>query len=253
MPFAEQDLTRDGFLGGRITLLQPRRGYRAATDPVFLAASIPAAPGEHILDLGCGAGAAMFCLAARVGDLSLTGLDLQADYLDLARRNAAANGIACALIEGDVASPPPELRSQSFDRVLINPPYFAAGAATGGGDSGRDTAHRADPAIISAFLEQGLRRLSPGGTLHVIHKADALVALLSYLQDRAGDIRILPIAPRSGKDAGRVIIQAKKGSRSPLRLLPPFIVHRGTAHSSDRADYTDQAASVLRDAGFLPL
>jgi tRNA1Val (adenine37-N6)-methyltransferase len=75
--FAETELTRDGFLGGRLALLQPRDGYRAGTDPVLLAAFVPAREGESVLDLGCGAGTAALCLAARVPVLELHGLELQ--------------------------------------------------------------------------------------------------------------------------------------------------------------------------------
>ncbi|MEL6264223.1 MAG: methyltransferase, partial [Pseudomonadota bacterium] len=62
-------MTHDRLLGGRVGLTQPRQGYRAATDPVLLAAAVPAAAGETVLELGIGAGAAVLCLAARVPGL----------------------------------------------------------------------------------------------------------------------------------------------------------------------------------------
>jgi tRNA1Val (adenine37-N6)-methyltransferase len=92
--FDENQLTDDKFLCGRLRLLQPEKGYRAATDAVLLAAACPAVAGQSVLDLGCGAGAASLCLAARVPGLRLTGLEVQPEYADLARRNAARNGIA---------------------------------------------------------------------------------------------------------------------------------------------------------------
>ena len=104
--FAEAELTRDAFLDGRLRLWQPRRGYRAATDPVLLAAFTPAWPGQRVLELGCGAGAAALCLAVRVPGLDLHGLELQAAYAGLARRNAAENGLALEVHEGDLRHPP---------------------------------------------------------------------------------------------------------------------------------------------------
>ncbi|MFO7806744.1 MAG: methyltransferase, partial [Paracoccaceae bacterium] len=69
-------LTQDAFLGGQLYLWQPRRGgYRAGVDPVLLAASVPAQAGETVLELGCGVGAAMLCLHARVKGLQLTGVE----------------------------------------------------------------------------------------------------------------------------------------------------------------------------------
>ena len=81
---ADPELTHDGFLGGRLHLWQPRRGYRAGVDPVLLAASVPAQAGQSVLDLGCGAGAAMLCLGVRVPGLDLNGLEVQPDYAALA-------------------------------------------------------------------------------------------------------------------------------------------------------------------------
>src|SRR5574343_1545621 len=100
--FTEDQLTDDKFLCGRLRLWQPAQGYRAATDPVLLAAACPATAGQSVLDLGCGAGAAALCLAARVPDLALAGLELQPEYADLARRNAARNGVAMQVECGDL-------------------------------------------------------------------------------------------------------------------------------------------------------
>lgn len=98
--------TTDSLLGGRVVLRQPAHGYRAATDPVLLAAAVPAAAGDCVLDLGCGVGAAALCLAARVPGLRLSGLEVAPGLAALARANAAANGAEMTVHEGDVAAPP---------------------------------------------------------------------------------------------------------------------------------------------------
>lgn len=92
MTSGSTDTTDNGFLGGRLQLLQPRRGYRAGLDPVLLAASVAARPGQAVLELGCGVGTALLCLGARVPGLSLTGVELQPDYAALARRMRRATG-----------------------------------------------------------------------------------------------------------------------------------------------------------------
>lgn len=239
-------LTRDGFLGGRLMLWQPCQGYRAATDPVFLAAFVPARPGESALDLGCGVGAAGLCLARRVGSLDLHGLEIQPDYAALARRNAADNGLAMAVHEGDLRRPPAALRARVFDHVLMNPPYHPSDGP-GSADPGRDRAHREGVAGLGDWIAAGLRRLRPGGSLAVIHRADRLGAILAGLEGPAGSIEVLPVAPRAGRAAGRVLVRARKGSRAPLRLYPAFTVHAGSTHVSDESDYTALASNVLRD------
>ncbi len=242
-PFSE-----DGFLGGRLRLRQPQVGYRAATDPVFLAACVPAQPGEAVLDLGCGAGASLFCLGTRVAELALHGLEIQADYAALARENAVLNGLQAKIFEGDVTHPDPALRAQSFDHVLTNPPFYEADAATAPQDPGRDVAHRISAADLEQFIDQGLRRLCPGGTFSIIHRSARLGAILTALEPRLGDIWVRPLAARAGRDAKRVLVQGRKGARGPLVLRPPFVIHAGDAHG---AGFSPAAEAVLRDGAAL--
>ena len=104
-PFAEAALARNAFLGGRVQLWQPREGYRAGIDPVLLAATVPAQPGQRVLELGCGAGPALCCLGVRVPGLALTGIEVQPAYAALARRNLSENGLSGTVIEADIAAP----------------------------------------------------------------------------------------------------------------------------------------------------
>jgi tRNA1(Val) A37 N6-methylase TrmN6 len=241
------DLTEDRLLGGRVRLTQPADGYRAATDPVLLAAACPARGGDLVIDLGCGAGAAALCLAARAPGLRLHGLEIQPAYAALARLNAAANGAALTVHEGDVAAPPPDFRALTADCVLMNPPFFDADATPSPGP-GRDAARREGAAGVAVWIDAGLRRLRQGGRLAVIHRAEALPRILSALAGRAGDIAVLPLIPRVGRPAGRVIVTARKDSRAPFRLAAPLVLHAGDAHVADRDDFSPQATAVLRDA-----
>lgn len=238
--------TRDAFLDGRLTIEQPITGYRAATDPVFLAASVDANPGQTALELGCGVGVAALCLAARVPELAVTGLELQPGYAALARRNAKANNLPLDVIEGDLTCPPEALKARSFDHVLANPPYYVANAATAPTDLGRDTAHREIGADLCAFIDAGLRRLKPGGWLTLIQRTDRLPEIMSALTGRAGDICIQPLSPRRVRPASRVIVRARKGAKAPLILCPPLVVHRGGRHIVDGSDFSARAEAILR-------
>lgn len=242
MTAAEAELTEDHFLDGRLRILQPRTGYRAATDPVLLAAAVPAKAGESVLDLGCGVGTASYCLAARV-EVELTGLEIQADYAALAERNSGRNGIAMTVIRGDVARPPPALRQVSFDHVISNPPYHEPGALPSP-DGGRDTAHR-EALPVAIWLATALARLRPRGWLTLIHRTERLDEILAAL-DGAGDIAIKPLVARTGRDAKRVLIRARKGARAPLRLCSPLVLHAGAAHTSDGDDFTPETSAILR-------
>lgn len=245
MSFREGELTRDAFLGGRIVLWQPRSGYRAATDPVLLAAFAPVHPGEIVLELGCGAGAAALCLLARVPQAVLHGIELQPNYACLARRNAEANGLALTVHEGDLAAMPPALRAMRFDHVIANPPFYSTG--TRPRDLGRAGA-LTEVTPVAGWLEVGLRRLRPGGTLTLVHRAERLGVILAALEGRAGGTEILPLAARTGRPAERVLVRARKSRRSPLVLYAPFTIHEGNAHNECTNGYTRPAEGILRDA-----
>jgi tRNA1Val (adenine37-N6)-methyltransferase len=248
MTFAQDALTQDRLVGGRLVLWQPRAGYRAATDPVLLAAAIPARPGQSVLELGCGAGAGLLALGLRVPGLALTGVERQAAYADLARRNAAANGLDATILCADLAALPAEAR-RPFDHVMMNPPWFDP-ADPAAADPGRDAAQR-EQTPLATWLSVGLARLAPGGWLTAIHPTERLPDLLAGLSGRAGAVAVRPLAPRPGRPVGRVIVQARKGARGPFRLLAPLILHAGAAHLADGDDFSVAAAAILRDGAAL--
>jgi tRNA1Val (adenine37-N6)-methyltransferase len=237
--FGPDDLTDDAFLCGRLQVLQPVAGYRAATDPVLLAACVPAVADDRVLDLGCGAGAASLCLAARVPGLLHHGLELQPDYADLCTRNAQRNNVGMVVTVGDVAGMPAVLRVE-FDQVIANPPYYPS-VGSPSPIAGRDVALRVDTGI-DVWVAAGLRRLRPGGYLTMIFTPDLLPAALSVQSNAV----VLPLSARDGRTPRRVVVQWRKVSKSPFRLLAPFVIHNGAAHDGDRESYTDEANAVLR-------
>lgn len=246
--FTDDDLTDDQFLGGQLQLLQPKQGYRAANDPVFLAASCFAKAGDTVLDLGCGAGTAALCIGARVPGVALSGLEVQADYADLARRNAQRNAIPFAVHEGDLRAMPLELR-HSFDHVIINPPYYPP-TGTRSPLMSRALALQIEAVPLALWLSTAARRLRPGGWCVMIAGAEALPQLLGSLGP-LGSASVLPLAARQGRAAKRVILRARKGGRAPFCLLPPLILHQGETHSGDFDSNSPAARAILRSGGDL--
>lgn len=233
-------LSDDALLGGRVRLMQPRHGYRVAIDPVLLAAAVPAGPGECVLDAGCGTGAAALCLASRVAGCTIVGVEKDAGAAEIGRLNAAGNALESRvdIVTGDLAALPAHLR-RSFDHVMSNPPYLPESLGTLPPDPGRQTAH-VESLALGAWITACLRRLRPGGWLTLIQRADRLAELVASLHGPAGDVTIWPLWPRAGVAARRAIVLARKGSRSPARLMAGLVLHAADG------SFTPEAEAVLR-------
>lgn len=249
-PVRPEEITRDRLIGGRVLLWQPRRGNRASIDAVLLAAAVPARPGERAVDFGAGTGAAALALAARVPDLELTLVDRDAGVLALARRNLAENGreaqarlVALDLTAAAAQREAAGLQRESADHVLMNPPFFEEGRVRTPPDAGRGQAFVAPAGNLETWMRASAHVLAPGGSLTLIHRAEALPACLAALGRRFGGVAVLPVHARPTSPALRVILHARRGTRAPLRLLPPLVLH---AEQGDA--YTSQAEAVLRDA-----
>ena len=241
----ETAIREDAVLDGRVRLRQPVAGYRVAVDPVLLAAAVPARAGEHVLDLGTGVGGAALCLLARVPGVRAVGLDLQADLVRLAAGNAVLNDAAFRPVAGDIAQPP--FPADSVDHVMANPPYLRPETARRSPDAARDRANVEGAAGLDTWIATALRLVRPGGSVTFIHRADRLDALLAFLHGRAGAIEVCPIWPRAGTptepgDAKRVVVRARAGRRTPLRLAPGLALHDPGGGDSAAA------RAVLREA-----
>lgn len=242
-----ENLTTDAFLGGRLHLLQPRSGYRAGVDAVLLAASVPARPGDRVLDLGCGVGAAALCLGARVPELVLTGVEVQEAYADLARRNG---GHGFEVVTADITDLPLSIRQRQFDHVLANPPYFDRAASRAALDAGREAAH-GESTPLRTWVKVAAKRLAPKGYAHFIHRTERLPELLSAMSERLGSIEVLPLSARTGRAPDRVILRGRKNGRGAFRLHAPLVLHEGPAHLRDEDSYVPRVRAVLRDGAAL--
>jgi tRNA1(Val) A37 N6-methylase TrmN6 len=243
---AASSRTLDRLLGGRVVVEQPRRGYRIAVDPILLAAAVPARPGQRVLDLGTGVGAAALCLMARVPGLSVTGIEVDPDIAEIGRRNAARNGRAeFDVVTAELRALPRGLVRHGYDHVMANPPYLDRR----GQPSplvGRRRATSEDGAPLRRWLDAAGRMAKPRGTITVVHRADRLDDVLAAMAGVAGAAAILPICPEIGRPARRIVVSARCGTRGGVTLLPGLVLHA-------RGRYTDAAEAVLRHAEALPL
>jgi tRNA1Val (adenine37-N6)-methyltransferase len=227
--------TEDRFLGGQVILRQPVAGFRSGLDAVMLAAAVPAKPGERALELGAGAGAASLCVAARVPDCDITGVELDTALVTLANSNAAANHMTGRVhfAQSDALDPPRALRG-SFDHVFCNPPFHEGERSP---DGARALALQ-DDGKLGDWLRAAMKRTASKGTLTIILRADRLGDALNALPHRGTSV--LPLWPRRGEAAKRVIVQVRKSARTPLMFLHGFALHE------EDGRYTPEADAILR-------
>jgi tRNA1(Val) A37 N6-methylase TrmN6 len=250
-PFAEDELSRDDFLGGAVRLWQPKDGYRAGVDPVLLAASIPAKAGETVLELGCGGGAALACLATRVPGITCTGIEMQPAYAALAQRNLDGNGLDGTVHCADLSKLPSDVKAQRFDHVIANPPYFEDFRAVASRSQERAVS-RSGALPLEKWVSVASKRLKPGGIATFIQRADRLPELMSAFFASLGALELWPIHPRSTRPARLVLLRGRKERRAAFVSHPPLVLHRGENHEKDADSYTDTVSKVLRSAHALP-
>lgn len=242
------------FLGGKLTINQPREGPKGAIDALFLAAAVPAASGQTALDVGTGIGLVGLALARRVPDLKLTGVELQPDLCRLAEENVRANGLEdrVRVVEADVTGPLSTLESvglipESFDHIAANPPFFVEGKTRSPRDPATARSRVGSEDVLENWIRFAAAMAAPRGTLTLIHRPDALSEILKHIDRRFGALKLYPLFPNRGSAANRVIVQGVKGSNAPLTLLDGLVLH------GSGGGYTEAAQAILGKVAALDL
>ena len=247
------ETSEDAVLGGRRKLRQPLEGHRVGHDAILLAAATGGRAGELAIDLGAGVGAAGLALAARVANLKAALVEIDTALCRLAADNARLNclddrvhAIACD-VEDTGALTAAGLAAASADRVLMNPPFHDARRHNLSPDARRRLAHAGEPGLLARWVASAAFLLKPGGVLTLIWRADELDDVLATLARDFGAIAVLPVRPRDGADAIRVLVHAVKGGRGEPVYRPALILNGSDGRP------TAAAEAVLRGGQNLTL
>ncbi|MCB8820301.1 tRNA1(Val) (adenine(37)-N6)-methyltransferase [Microvirga rosea] len=223
------DATADSLLGGQVSLRQPQKGHRAGSDAVLLAAAAAVQPGQTVVDVGASTGAVGLMVAARERQARFVFVERDPGLASLCRQNCDANGIDATVVEVDVLDAAARLaaglQAESADLVLTNPPFLEEGKARLSPDRARAAAHALPAGGLEAWIKACLNLLKPKGRLVLIHRADRLADCLDAMKGRFGGISVRFVHPAENQPAIRLILSAKKGSRAPMTILPPVVLH----------------------------
>jgi tRNA1Val (adenine37-N6)-methyltransferase len=224
----EAEETLDTLFGGRLKILQKKRGYRFSIDALLLAHFTEPGPDDRVVELGTGCGIVPLILILRKKAKIITGVEIQPSLADLARRNAVLNRCSSRfrVWEEDLGRLDQRAKRESFDLVLTNPPYRRVG-------SGRVNPH-AEKAVarheIRATLEEVLRSahylLKDKGRLAMIYPAPRVADLMRGLSKyRLEPKRVQFVHSREGDEARLVLVEALKEGHAQVKILPPFFLY----------------------------
>jgi tRNA1(Val) A37 N6-methylase TrmN6 len=186
-------------------------------------------------------GGASFCVLWRVPDVTLTGVDWERPYIELARANIALNPFvkSVTFVQADIRTYEAET---TFDHVINNPPYLEAGRHTPSPDEIRAQAlgHQHEDLTLEDWVAAAHRLVKSNGSLTMIYPAHGTDKIIRALGKKFGAVEIIPLWPRAGVEAKRVIIRAIKDRQTPARILPGLILHE------ENGDYTTETDEILR-------
>jgi tRNA1(Val) A37 N6-methylase TrmN6 len=244
----DDDIAEDALLDGRLRLLQPRRGHRAGTDAILLAAAAAPRPGERAADFGAGTGAVGLALALREPTLQMLLVERDPRLADLCARNLGLNGVEGRALALDLLSPRPAREAaglENLDLVVTNPPFVEAGEAPSSPEPLRAGAHELPPGGFRRWIAAAADALRFRGRLVLIQRADRLETCLDALRPAFGSLALRPVHPAAGAPAIRILVSAVRGGRAGVRILPPVVLHGPDGRFTPQAEAIHRGAALL--------
>jgi tRNA1Val (adenine37-N6)-methyltransferase len=228
LPWNEAEETLDALFGGRLKILQKKRGYRFSIDAPLLAYFAKSSPDDRIIDLGTGCGIVPLILILRKKAKKITGVEIQPTLADLARRNAALNRCASRfqVWEEDLRKLDARAKRKSFDLVITNPPYRKAGSGRLNPHTEKAVARHEIQAILEEVLRAAHYLLADKGRLAMIYPASRFADLMRGLsKHHLEPKRIQFVHSHAGNEARLVLVEALKEGHAEVKVLPPFFLY----------------------------
>lgn len=214
--------TVDEFLGGKVLLKQSKKGLRATSDAVLLAAAVPVKAKETLLDVGAGNGVIGLCVNARK-NCFITALECQKNLVETIQQNAQLNHTQIEVVEHNLFLSKDIIKGQLFQNVVTNPPFYD-NTGRGRKNDEQRLAYRSE-FDLKKWLDYCLKHLKSGGSFTMIHRPEMLGEILSALEPKLGAIEIFPVQTKQNQPATRIIIRGILGAKTPLKLHPPLVMH----------------------------
>ncbi|WP_461812535.1 tRNA1(Val) (adenine(37)-N6)-methyltransferase [Faecalimonas sp.] len=212
-------------------------------DAVLLSNFAKVKKGESVLDIGTGTGIIPILLEAKTNGKYFTGLEIQEESADMARRSVLYNHLEekINIVTGDVKEAANLFGSVSFDVITTNPPYMIGAHGLQNKDSAKAIARHEVLCDLDDILAESAKLLRSGGRFYMVHRPFRLAEILSKMCSyKIEPKRMRLVYPYIDKEPNMVLIEGKKGGNSRMKVEPPLIVYK------EQNQYTDE---LLREYG----
>lgn len=230
------DLQRNGY-----QIIQKEQGFCFGMDAVLLSGFAKVKPGEKAIDLGTGTGIIPILLEAKNDGKHYTGLEIQEEMADMARRSVALNRLEekIDIATGDIKEASRLFGAASFDVVTSNPPYMNDAHGLKNPDLPKAIARHEVLCTLEDVVREAAKLLRPGGRFYLVHRPHRLIEIVSALTKyRLEPKRMKMVHPFVDKQANMVLIEAVRGGRSMIQVEAPVIVYK------EPGVYTDEIYDI---------
>ena len=213
-------------------------------DAVLLSGFAKVKEGEKVLDIGTGTGIIPILLAAKTPGQHFTGLEIQPESADMARRSVALNHLEekISIVEGDVREADQLFSAASFDVITSNPPYLMDAHGLKNPGDHKAIARHEVACSLKQWIETATKLLKPGGHFYMVHRPFRLAEILhDMVEAKLQPKRMQLVYPKKDKEPNMVLIEGVRGGNSQLTVEPPLIVY------DDEGDYMEQIRHIYYD------
>lgn len=217
------ELQRNGYF-----IIQNPEKFCFGMDAVLLSGFAKAKKGDKVLDMGTGTGIIPILMEAKTEAEHLTGLEIQPESADMARRSVAINGLSekIAIVDGDIKEAGNIFAPASFDVITCNPPYMIARHGIANPDGPKAIARHEVLCTLEDVVRSASKLLKSGGHFYMVHRpfrlAEIITTLVSYKLEPK---RMQLVYPYIDKEPNMVLIEATKGGKSRMTVEKPLIVY----------------------------
>ena len=201
--------------------------FKLGTDSVLLADFVNIGSRQRGIDLGCGSGVLPLLLMSKSERLHMTGLEINPEAAKTAEANLEANKLAerGSIVTGDIRLCKELFKSGEFDLVVANPPYFAEGSGKQSTDEAKAAARTETMCTLGEVCSAAAYLCRTGGVFCLVHRAERLCDVLCILRESGLEPkRLRTVAHDASKEPSLILVEARRGGGSGMRLLPPLFI-----------------------------